>query len=72
MAEPKKRTNKSKRNMRRMHDKISAAPLVYCPSCHAAMRPHNICQNCGTYKGQTVIEKPDEVEIKADSSDKNK
>lgn len=65
MAEPKKRTNKSKRNMRRMHDKVASPSIVYCPSCHAAMQKHHICSQCGQYRGLKVIENDETVKIKA-------
>ncbi len=69
MAEPKKRTNKSKRNMRRMHDKTASPALIYCPECHAAMRSHHVCSECGSYKGTKVIAKEEVVKIKADEKE---
>lgn len=57
MAEPKKRTNKSKGNMRRMHIKIATPTLEYCPNCHSAMKKHNLCSECGQYRGKKVVEK---------------
>ena len=55
MAEPKKRTNKSKKGMRRMHDKIPAPALVACEKCHEPKQSHTVCYNCGTYKNISVI-----------------
>ncbi len=55
MAEPKKRTNKSKTNMRRMHIKPARPSLIYCSNCHEAMIKHQICPACGFYKGKQVI-----------------
>ncbi len=69
MAEPKKRTNRSKRNMRRMHDKTSLPSLIYCPECHAAMLKHHVCNECGSYKGQKVIAKEEVVKIKAEEKE---
>ena len=56
MAEPKKRTNKSKRGMRRMHDKIQYDAVVYCEKCHEPKELHKICYNCGNYKNKQVID----------------
>lgn len=47
--------------MRRMHDKIAKATIVYCEKCHQPKAPHKVCYNCGTYKKQTVFEINKEV-----------
>lgn len=57
MAVPKKKTSKSRRDMRRsQHDKITAANIVSCSSCGAPRRPHFVCPSCGFYKNRTVIQ----------------
>lgn len=68
MAEPKKRTNRSKRNMRRMHDKVDAGSFIYCPNCHEAMQPHHVCNKCGYYRGQQVIVKEEIARIKVEET----
>ena len=55
MAEPKKRTNRSKRNMRRMHDKVEKPSIVYCEQCHSPKQSHQVCYVCGTYKKEQVL-----------------
>jgi large subunit ribosomal protein L32 len=55
MAVPKKKTSKSKKNMRRAHDAITAPGISICPQCQEPKLPHRVCQNCGTYKGKEVI-----------------
>ncbi|MEK9156488.1 MAG: 50S ribosomal protein L32 [Patescibacteria group bacterium] len=57
MAEPKKRTNRPKRDMRRMHDRVSAAAFYYCEKCHQPKERHRVCLVCGTYKGVQVLER---------------
>ncbi len=57
MAVPKRRTSKSKRDMRRAHQKIEATALTACSQCGERKLPHHVCPNCGTYKGRTIIEK---------------
>jgi large subunit ribosomal protein L32 len=55
MAVPKRRTTRSKRNMRRAnHDRVSAPTLVACPNCAESMVPHRVCPSCGYYKGREV------------------
>jgi len=56
MAVPKKKTSKSRRDMRRAHDAISAPGTCVCPECKEVKQPHRICAGCGTYKGKTIIE----------------
>ncbi len=55
MAVPKKKTSKSKKNMRRAHDAISAPGISTCPNCNEPKLPHRVCSSCGTYKGKEVI-----------------
>ena len=55
MATPKRRTSRSKRNMRRAnHDKVTAPNLVPCPNCGEPVVPHRVCGACGQYKGRQV------------------
>lgn len=55
MAVPKGKTSKSKKNMRRAHDAISAPNTSICPQCNEPKLPHRACANCGTYKGKEVL-----------------
>jgi large subunit ribosomal protein L32 len=56
MAVPKRKTSKSKRNMRRSHHRLSIPKLSVCPDCGEAKRPHIVCPHCGVYKGRKVVE----------------
>ena len=60
MANPKHRTSKSKRDMRRSHDKLTAPNVSTCPQCGETKLPHHACPNCGSYRGRTVIETKEE------------
>ena len=53
---PKQRHTKGHRNQRRMHIFVSASAITKCPKCQKPVRPHTVCQNCGTYKGREVID----------------
>ncbi len=55
MAVPKKKTSKSKRDMRRAHDFLTAPGISTCPQCKEPKQPHRICESCGFYKGKEVI-----------------
>ena len=58
MAVPKRKTSRSKRDMRRAnHDKVSAPNVIPCPNCGDMMLPHRVCPACGHYKGREVVAK---------------
>jgi len=48
--------SKGRRDRRRAHDALAPLHLVKCPQCGSLRRPHHVCPDCGSYKGQTVIE----------------
>jgi large subunit ribosomal protein L32 len=56
MAVPKKKSSKSRRNMRRFAagNKLDVTTLMTCPSCSEPTRPHRICR-CGFYAGKSVL-----------------
>ncbi len=56
MAVPKRKTSKSKRNMRRAHDALKPAHWVEDASSGEPVRRHHIDLKTGTYKGRQVIE----------------
>jgi large subunit ribosomal protein L32 len=56
MALPKRRKSKSKRDMRRAHQKLSAPNLSTCPQCGEPKLPHQACASCGAYKDRNVAE----------------
>ncbi|GFZ77762.1 50S ribosomal protein L32 [Elstera cyanobacteriorum] len=55
MAVPKKKTSKSRRNMRRSHDFIAAPAYNECSNCGELHRPHHVCPACGHYDGREVV-----------------
>ncbi len=58
MAQPKKKTSKSRKNMRRAHDHVQVPNVVYC-ECGEPTLPHRVCSVCGTYKGRQVLKQDD-------------
>ena len=62
MAEPKKKLSKSRTRSRRHQIKLNAVGIVYCETCHEPKLRHNVCTNCGTYRGKKVIELDSKVE----------
>ena len=57
MAVPKKRTSKSRKNMRRSHDAIQyTAAVEVCGECGEMKLRHHVCAACGTYRGKQILE----------------
>ena len=52
MAVPKKKISKSKRNMRRAHDRLPEANWVEDQETGEAKRRHHIDLKSGTYRGR--------------------
>lgn len=60
MAVPKKKTSKSRRNMRRSHDALKRSTYVEDKDSGELRRPHHIDLSSGKYRGRQVIE-PEET-----------
>jgi large subunit ribosomal protein L32 len=60
MAVPKRKTSKSKRDMRRAQKKTQGPSLATCPQCGEAKLPHTVCGSCGTYKGRDVLNRDED------------
>ena len=57
MAVPKRKTSKSRRDMRRASNiKYSAPNVLECPQCHKPIMAHRACGSCGFYDGKQVLE----------------
>jgi large subunit ribosomal protein L32 len=54
MAVPKKKTSKSRRNMRRAHHALPGSAYAECSNCGELKRPHHVCESCGHYDGREV------------------
>ncbi len=59
MAVPKKKTSKSKRNMRRSHHALKPVNLTACTNCGETKLPHHLCDSCGFYKGRHILARPE-------------
>jgi len=56
MAVPKRKTTKSKRNMRRSHHALPEANWVEDGNTGEPKRRHHVDLKTGTYKGRQVLE----------------
>jgi large subunit ribosomal protein L32 len=55
MAVPKKKTSKSRRNMRRAHHALGVKTGAECKNCGEVKLPHHVCGACGHYDGREVV-----------------
>jgi large subunit ribosomal protein L32 len=55
MAVPRKKVSKSKRDMRRGHDRLQSVNLGECSNCGEPKRPHHVCDTCGYYNDREVV-----------------
>ena len=57
MAQPKKKTPRTKKLKRRAKSfmPIRQPALGRCPNCGGLKRAHYVCRHCGWYKGREVI-----------------
>lgn len=59
MAVPKRKTSKSRRNMRRAHDAIKSDQWVEDSHTGEPVRRHHVDLKTGMYKGRQVVENRD-------------
>ena len=53
MAVQQTKKSRSKKGMRRSHDRVDTPTVVYC-SCGQPTLPHRVCAACGSYKGRKI------------------
>lgn len=58
MAVQQNKKSRSRKGMRRSHDRVAIPAIVRC-SCGEPNIPHSVCASCGAYKGRKVISTPD-------------
>lgn len=54
MANPKKRKTHSATHKGRAHLALKKKVLNKCPKCGQAIKPHNACGACGSYRGREI------------------
>ncbi len=55
MATPKRKTSRSKKNMRSSSQRRPVTAVQACPECGESRQPHRVCTSCGMYKGRQVL-----------------
>ena len=64
MAVPKRKTSKSKRNMRRSHDSILPINIIEDKDSGEPRLSHRMDLSTGTYNGRKIIKKKESKESK--------
>ncbi len=59
MAVQQNKKSRSRKGMRRSHDRVAVPTVIYC-NCGEPTLPHSVCASCGTYKGRKVISTSDD------------
>ncbi len=59
MAVQQNKKSRSRKGMRRSHDRVAVPTVIYC-NCGEPTVPHAVCASCGTYKGRKVISTSDD------------
>lgn len=55
MPVPKRKTSKSRRDMRSSCKFAVAKSVASCQTCQTPVLPHQVCYECGYYKGVKVV-----------------
>lgn len=60
MAVPRNRMSNARKNSKRAHHAKKPKHLSKCGKCGVLHLPHFICQSCGSYGEQVVVERKSE------------
>ncbi|MBD3231791.1 50S ribosomal protein L32 [Candidatus Dependentiae bacterium] len=55
MPVPKRKISRARRNKRSANKGVCLGNVVTCQTCQAAILPHQVCKECGHYKGIKII-----------------
>lgn len=55
MAQPKHKTSKMKKRLRRASHHRPIPKVGVCTSCGDPVLPHRVCGSCGQYNGRQVV-----------------
>jgi large subunit ribosomal protein L32 len=52
---PKRRLSSGRQGKRRAATVLKKTTLAKCENCQSLKLPHQVCSNCGTYKGKVFV-----------------
>ncbi|MBR3664724.1 MAG: 50S ribosomal protein L32 [Desulfovibrio sp.] len=56
MAVQQNKKSRSRKGMRRSHDRVAVPSVIYCV-CGEPTLPHRVCPACGKYHNRLVVSK---------------
>ena len=56
MPVPKRKTSRARRDSRQANKGLKPGAVVLCKECATPLIPHQVCTNCGFYKGRKVTQ----------------
>jgi large subunit ribosomal protein L32 len=54
-ALPKRKLTKGRQGNRRSQQFLTMPTLEVCPQCKSVKRAHQVCHECGTYRGMQIL-----------------
>lgn len=64
MPVPKRKTSKSRRDKRSANKGLAFRSVAECLTCQAPVNPHQVCHQCGYYKGVKVLQTKEDRQYK--------
>jgi large subunit ribosomal protein L32 len=55
MPTPKRKVSKRRRDQRSANKGIKPKAITTCRTCQAPLSPHQVCKECGYYKGIKIL-----------------
>lgn len=55
MPVPKRKRSHSRIAKAHANKRFEARPFTTCPNCKAVINPHQVCAECGHYKGKKIL-----------------
>ena len=55
MPVPKRKNSKSRRDKRHANKGMDVKIVAVCQTCQAPVSSHQVCKQCGYYKGQKIL-----------------
>lgn len=72
MPVPKRKVSKARRNKRFANKGLKVKAIATCNNCHKPTRPHQVCEHCGFYKGEKIIQTKEDRRVKRGKERKEK
>lgn len=72
MPVPKRKRSRARRDKRFANKGLAVKAFAACPQCQTVISSHQVCKNCGHYKGIKIIETKADRAVKRGEGRKKK